>query len=491
MDRALLRIAIVGAGPGGLCTGKRLLDEGFEDFVILERAPDLGGTWNWNRYPGAECDVPSVLYSFSFDFKTDWSKPYATQPEILGYLHDFADKFGLRKHIRCGDGVARACWDDASASWTLTLDSGTTVDADVVVSAIGMFNEPAWPAIEGLDRFEGASWHSARWNHNYDLTGARVAVIGSAASAVQLVPEVVKVAGRVYLFQRTANWVNPKLDDPYTPEQIEQFREDPSILWWFREQTERSMNEGMTFAIPERNAESEAAGLAAIETVRDPDIRAELRPTHPFGCKRPLFSNVYYAAFNEPNLELVTDPIDHITAHAVVTAGGFERAVDVIVVATGFETTKYLAAIDVAGRDGRGIADAWNDGPIAYLGVMTAGFPNLFMCYGPNTNNGSILTMIEFQVEYLLAHLRRFADDDISWVDVKPEAMQRYNDEVQDAIAGVRVWQAGCNTYYRSPSGRIVTQWPYSMDEYRARTATLDHDAFEVGRLSTTRRRRR
>jgi cation diffusion facilitator CzcD-associated flavoprotein CzcO len=478
------RLAIIGAGPGGLCMGKRLLDEGYGDFVLLERADDVGGTWNRNRYPGCECDVPSALYSFSFEFKTDWSKPYGTQPEILAYMQGIADTYGLRPHCRLGDGVASARWNETTASWTLTLDSGDTVEAEVVVSAIGMFNDLHWPDIEGLDSFGGALWHSAQWDWNHDLRGDRVAVIGSAASAVQFVPEIVKVASQVHLFQRTPNWVLPKIDDPYTPEQLAAFRSDPAPLLAFRAEVERNMNLGMTFSDPKMLAEREAVGLAAIDVVRDPDVRAKLRPTHPFGCKRPLFSNLYYPAFNEPNLELVTEPIARVTPLGVVTGDGTERAVDAIVVATGFAATKYLSAIDVTGRNGRRIDDAWNDGPLAYLGITTSGFPNLFMLYGPNTNNGSILTMIEAQVDHILAHLRRLANESITWIDVKPQAMQRYNDDVQDAIDGVRVWQAGCHGYYRSPSGRIVTQWPYSMSEYQHRTATLDPDAFEVGTRS-------
>ena len=481
MGSRALRIAIIGAGPGGLCTGKRLLDEGYDDFVLLERANDVGGTWNRNRYPGCECDVPSALYSFSFEFKADWSKPYGTQPEILAYMQGIADKYALRPHCRFGDGVARARWTETTATWTLTLDSGDTVEADVVVSAIGMFNELSWPDIDGLDAFRGSMWHSAQWNWDHDLGGDRVAVIGSAASAVQLVPEVVKVARQVHLFQRTANWVLPKIDGTYTPDELAAFRADPAPLLAFRAEVERQMNLGMTFSDTKMLAEREAAGLAVIDGVHDPDVRRKLRPTHPFGCKRPLFSNLYYPAFNEPNLELVTDRIARVSERGVVTADGTERDVDTIIVATGFATTKYLSAIDVVGRDGRRIDAAWNDGPLAYLGITTSGFPNLFMLYGPNTNNGSILTMLESQVDHIVAHVNRLANDGIAWVDVKPDAMQRYNDDVQAAIAGVRVWQAGCHGYYRSPSGRIVTQWPFSMIEYQQRAATLDPDAFEVG----------
>ena len=476
-----IRIAIIGAGPGGLCTGKRLLDEGFDDFVILERADDVGGTWLRNTYPGCECDVPSALYSFSFDCKADWSKPYGTQPEILEYMRGIADKFGLRPHCRFGNGVSAARWDDGRACWTLTTESGTTIEADVVVSAVGMFGELCWPDIDGLDTFTGAMWHSAQWDWSHDLRGDRVAVIGSAASAVQFVPEIVQTAARVHLFQRTANWVLPKIDDEYTEEQLAGFRADPTPILSFRALVEKNMNEGMTFSDPKMLAEREQAGLDAISVVRDPEVRRKLTPTHPYGCKRPLFSNKYFPAFNEPNLELVTDRITRVTETGVVTDDGTERNLDTIVVATGFSTTKYVSAIDVVGRGGRRIDDAWNDGPLAYLGITTSGFPNLFMLYGPNTNNGSILSMIELQVDHVLAHLRRLAADGIAWVDVKPEAMQRYNDEVQVAISGVRVWHHGCNGYYRAPSGRVVTQWPFSMIEYERRTATLDVDAYEVG----------
>ncbi|HEY3833620.1 MAG TPA: NAD(P)/FAD-dependent oxidoreductase [Acidimicrobiia bacterium] len=482
-----LRIAIIGAGPGGLCTGKRLLDEGFDDFVLLEKGNDVGGTWLRNTYPGCECDVPSALYSFSFDTKLDWSKPYGTQPEILEYMRGIADKFGVRPHCRLGDGVASARWHESSASWTLTLESGATVEAEVVVSAIGMFGAPSWPDIDGLDTFAGTKWHSAQWDWSHDLTGERVAVIGSAASAVQFIPEIVKTAGQVYVFQRTANWVQPKVDDLYTDDQLDRFRADPRKVLAFRTIVEERTNKGMTFADPDVLAENEANVFGAIAAVRDPEVRRKLVPTHPYGCKRPLFSNKYYAAFNEPHVELITDSIDRITASGVVTVDGVQRAVDTLILATGFATTKYLSAIDVVGRDGRHIDDAWHDGPLAYLGITTSGFPNLFMLYGPNTNNGSILTMIEAQVEHVIAHVRRLASDGVAWIDVRPDAMHSYNEEVQEAIAGVRVWNASCNGYYRSPSGRIVTQYPFSMAEYQRRTADLDTDpdAFEVGLQSS------
>jgi cyclohexanone monooxygenase len=475
-----VRIAIIGAGPGGLCTGKRLLDEGIDDFVLLEKSGGVGGTWNLNRYPGCECDVQSALYSFSFEVKPDWSKPYGTQPEILAYMQHVAEKYGLLPHVRLGNGVNRAVWDEPSSTWTLTLDDGDTVVADIVVSAIGMFNDLSWPDIDGLDTFTGTLFHSAQWNWDHDLTGERVAVIGSAASAVQFVPEVRKQAGMLHLFQRTANWVSPKADTPYTEERLEAFRNDPTPILEFRREVEDSMNKGMTFTNATKLAAAVAATNANIDQVRDPVVREKLRPQHPYGCKRPLMSNVYYPAFNEPNLELVTEHIARITPTSVITDDGREREVDTIVLATGFAATKYLSAIDVVGRDGVRIDDAWNDGAQAYLGITTRGFPNLFMLYGPNTNNGSILTMIEYQVEHILGHVRRLRDEHLAWVDVRPEPMARYNDEVQQAIAAVPVWNADCNGYYRSPSGRIVTQWPFSMTEFRDRTAIIDPADYEV-----------
>ena len=459
--------------------GKRLRDEGFHDFVILERSDGVGGTWNFNRYPGCECDVPSALYSFSFAPKPDWSKPYGTQPEILAYMQDLAERFDLLAHCRFGCSVSAAVWDESAARWTLTLADGSTETADVVVSAIGMFNGLTWPQIEGLDDFAGTVFHSGQWDWEHDLAGRRVAVIGSAASAVQFVPEIVGVAGQVHLFQRTANWVLPKADTPFTEEQLNAFRADPAPLLAFRAEVETNMNKGMTFAFPEVNAQREAIGRAAIDVVVDPEVRRKLQPDHPYGCKRPLASNTYYSSFNRPNLELVTDAIERITVDGVVTVDGIERSVDTIILATGYTASRYLTAIDVVGRDGVRISDAWSDGAQAHLGITTAGFPNLFMLYGPNTNNGSILTMIEHQVDHVLAHLRRMDVDDIRWIDVKPDVMRSYNDELQEAIAGVVVWQAGCPGYYRSASGRVVTQWPYSMIEFQTRTATIDPTAYE------------
>jgi len=475
-----LRIAIIGAGPGGLWMAIRLQEGGFRDFVLLEKADGVGGTWYHNRYPGCACDIPSQLYSFSFEIKRDWSRPYASQPEILAYMEALAEKYELLPHCRFGNGVRSALWDEGQARWTLKLESGDAVEAEIVVSAIGMFNEFGWPDIEGLDSFQGKRIHSARWDWDHDLAGETIGVVGSAASAVQLVPEIVKKAKQVHLFQRTANWVLPKLDTPYTEDERENFRTDPNLALTLRDEIFKQVDGGMTFADPAALAQMETYGLGNIEGVEDPELRAKLRPQHPFGCKRPLLSNEYYPAFNRPNLKLVTEAIDCIAPEGIRTADGVEHRVDTLIIATGFSTTKYLSAIDGTGRGGQSIGDAWDDGAHAYLGITTAGFPNLFMLYGPSTNNGSILTMIECQVNYALRQIQRIADESLAWIDVRPEPMERYNEEVQQAIGNVAVWQADCNGYYRSKSGRIVTQWPFSMSEFKERTSKSDEDAFEV-----------
>lgn len=477
-NRRDLRIAILGAGPGGLCMAIRLAEAGFEQFQILERADGVGGTWYHNRYPGCACDVPSHLYSFSFEIKRDWSRPYASQPEILAYLEACAEKYGVLPHCRFGDAALRARWDEAAACWTLTLASGRTVVADVVISAIGMFNEIVIPAIPGLDSFAGASFHSSRWDPAHDLGGETVAVIGSAASAVQLVPEIVKQAARVHLFQRTANWVAPKQDEPYTEKQLARLRGDPAAALGLRERIFDSFGGPGIFG--SLRATMEAACRSGMAVVEDETLRARLVPDHPWGCKRPLLSNDYYPAFNRPNLELVTDPIERITATGVVTCDGRERRADTLVLATGFAATKFLSAIDVVGRGGVSIADAWSEGARAYKGVTTAGFPNLFMLYGPNTNADSILTMIEYQVDHVLRQIQRIVREDLAWIDVEPAAMAAYDEKLQQEIDAIEVWQAGCTDYYRAPNGRNVTQWPGSMSAMQRMLAGLDEDAYET-----------
>jgi cation diffusion facilitator CzcD-associated flavoprotein CzcO len=475
------RVAIIGAGPGGIATGVSLLARGHDDFVILEKAPGIGGTWFHNRYPGAECDIKSHLYSFSFAPNPAWSRRYARQPEIRAYLEDVVDRFALRSHIRVNTPVRSMRWDDDAAVWHLAVgDDGETVDADVVVSAIGMFGEPVQPDVPGLDRFQGTMFHSADWADDHDLSGERVAVIGSAASAVQLIPEIAPIVASLDVYQRTANWVSPKDDDPYTEEELAAFAADPTALQASRDEIFTTIDPNLTFSDTERRALYESYGQRNLALVEDEALRALLTPVGPYGSKRPLASNVYYPTFNLPHVELITDPITEVTERGIVTADGTTREVDTIILATGFTTTKFLAALDVVGRGGVDIDDAWAEGPQAYLGITTSGFPNVFMLYGPNTNNGSIIYMIECQVHYVMAMLDAMDEHDLAWVDVKRDVMDEYNEEIQRALDDVEVWQAGVNGYYRV-NGRIVTQWPGSMSSYQERTDKVDLSAYETG----------
>jgi cation diffusion facilitator CzcD-associated flavoprotein CzcO len=483
-DRRSRRVAIIGAGPGGICTGVQLLARDHDEFVIIEKAPEIGGTWYHNRYPGAECDIKSHLYSFSFAPNPAWSCRYARQPEIKAYLEDVVARFGLAPYLRLATEVRAARWDDGAAVWHLTTVTADgreeTVDAEIVVSAIGMFGAPVAPDVPGLDRFRGTMFHSADWADEHDLTGESVAVIGSAASAVQLIPEITSLVGSLTVFQRTPNWVAPKEDDPYTEDELAAFAADPARVQAARDEIFTGIDPNLTFADPDRRALAEAAGHHNISVVEDADLRHKLTPDKPFGCKRPLASNLYYPVFNLPHVELVTEPIVEVTEHGIVTGDGTVREVNTIILATGFATTKFLAALDVVGRDDLDIDEAWADGAQAYIGITTSGFPNLFMLYGPNTNNGSIIYMIECQVDYVMSMLDAMDEHDLCWVDVKRAVMDEYNDALQQQLANVEVWQAGCNGYYRVESGRIVTQWPDSMSAYRARTQHVDLDDFDA-----------
>jgi cation diffusion facilitator CzcD-associated flavoprotein CzcO len=476
------KMAVIGAGPGGICTAIKLLEAGIDDFVVLEQGDGVGGTWYHNRYPGAECDVMSHLYSYSFEPNPDWSQRYARQPEIRAYLERTAEKYGVLPHVSLGTRVTEARWHEDEATWHVHTDTGRELVVEILVSALGMFNVPVLPDIPGRDSFTGRAFHSARWPDDVELTGQRVAVIGSAATSVQLVPEAAKVARRLVVFQRTAIWVLPKDDRPYTDEDRERFRTDPGAMPELRRKLERSVNEMMTFSDPEALARATEAGLQNLSGVEDATVREKLTPKVPWGSRRPIVSNVYYPTFNRENVELVTEPIVEITPRGVRTADGREHEVDIIVFATGFDTTRYLTAISVTGRDGQTLDAAWAEDPAAYLGVVTSGFPNLFMLYGPNTNNGSILQMLEYQVDFVVRFVQFMEKEGLSWVDLRPEAQAYFNRSLQAALDGIGVWRPETDGYYRGRSGRIVTQWPHTMEDYERMLGELSIIAFEYAR---------
>ena len=475
------RIIVIGAGPGGIISAYQFREAGYTNVKILERDGDVGGTWQRSRYPGLGCDIMIHAYSFSFNLNPNWKRSYAPQPEILEYMRATVDKFDLWPMIHLNTGVTKAHWLDETGEWTVTTTTGETTVADVVISAQGMFGDIKWPDIPGRDSFSGNLVHTGEWPHDLDIATKRVAVIGGAASAVQSIPEIAKLASQLTSYQRSPQWVLPKEDFPIPAEQIEEFNRNPEALQGYRDAIMNYIGPNAPFSNREILGGAEWAGAVAISIVDDPKTREGLTPHVPWGCFRPLFSNDYYPAFNRPNVELITDEIVRITSNGIVTADGVEREFDVIVCATGYVVDKFAARIPFTGIGGRSLDDEWADGPEAYLGVTTPGFPNLFMLYGPNNNAGSLIEMAEYEVGYILELLDQMNETGADWIDVHRDAMDAYNAELQQGIANVEVWHAGCGHYYESPSGNIVTQYPFSMFHYRDSVANPDLSPFELG----------
>ena len=476
------RILVIGAGPGGIISAYQFRKAGYTNVKVLEQDGEVGGTWQRSRYPGLGCDIMVHAYSFSFNLNPSWPRSYASQPEILDYMRATVDKLDLWPMIHLNSGVTGATWHDDAAEWLVTTSSGETLIADVVISAQGMFGEVKWPDIPGRETFAGDFVHTGAWPHDLDVSNKRVAVIGSAASAVQSIPEIAKIASHLTSFQRSPQWVLPKEEFPIPAEQIDEFTRNPEALQSYRDAIMNYIGPNAPFSNKDILGGAEWAGAVAISVVEDSETREGLTPHVPWGCFRPLFSNDYYPAFNRSNVELVTAGIERITPKGIVTADGVEHEFDVIVCATGYVVDKFAARIPVTGRNGRSLDDEWAEGPEAYLGVTSTGFPNLFMLYGPNNNAGSLIQMAEYEVDYVLELLDQMNAADADWIDVRREDMDAYNAELQAAIAGVDVWHAGCGHYYESPSGKIVTQYPFSMFHYRDSVANPDLRPFELGR---------
>jgi cation diffusion facilitator CzcD-associated flavoprotein CzcO len=471
------KVAIIGAGFGGLGTAVALRRAGIDDIVIIEADDGIGGTWRRNTYPGAACDVQSHLYSFSFAPNKSWSRTYARQPEILAYLESVVDDFDLCRHLMLGTRVGTVCWNADNWRWDLQVDRAghaATMSADVVVCAVGLFGSVKLPDIAGLPDFNGALMHTAQWDHSIDLMGKRVAVIGTGASGVQVVPELAKVVEHLAVFQRTPPWMVPKDDRPYSATELAQFRRNPLAVRRRRWQIWKFQHDNTaTFADdPVVAARSQIATSFLERTVADERLRRALTPDYPFRCKRVLLGDEYYRALQEDNVALVTDPIDRISETSVITVTGRVVDVDVIVLATGFETSRYLSSIDVIGAGGHRLHERWGPDPSAYLGVAVGGFPNFFMLYGPNTNQGgnSIVYILEAGARLVASAASRVARRG-GYLDVRSDAEKRYNEELYADLERT-IWTQ-CDSYFHSPTGRIVTQWPYTELEYARRTWRL------------------
>lgn len=481
-------VAVLGAGFGGLTVAHRLALAGVDDVVLFERHEGVGGTWRANSYPGAACDVPSHLYSLSFAPNPRWSRAYAAQPEILRYVEDCYDRFDVRRKVRLRTEIVAATWCEADACWRLRDCRGGEYEASVVVSAIGMFHTPSVPAFPGLDDFGGVAFHSARWDHDHDLAGRRVAVVGTGASAIQVVPAIAERTAHLDLYQRTAPWIVPRKDPPYTPEQQQVFATRPDEAARHRQELHDVFERTTAFLAGDPSVEAIAAlSRSYLERkVADPRLRAKLTPTVPFGCKRTLVSSDYYPAVQRDDVELVTAGIERITPAGIVAADGVERPVDTIVWCTGFRAAEYLRGIDVVGRGGTTIHH-WKGTPRAYHGMVVPGFPSFFMLYGPNTNQGgnSILLILEAQAQFVASALQARREARAAWLDVTPEAMARYAHGLEQDL-GRTVWAQGCNSYFHNAAGDIVTQLPRTSGWYREATKDIDREDFVFGGATCT-----
>lgn len=474
-------VAVIGAGLAALAVTHRLAELGLDDVVVFERGDGVGGTWRVNTYPGAACDVPSHLYSLSFAPNPNWSRAYAVQAEILAYIEDCYDRFDVRRKVRLNSSIAALDWQADRRCWRLIDANGNSCEAAVVVSAVGMFHTPAIPYIPGLEDFDGEWFHSARWDHDHDLEGRRVAVVGTGASAIQVVPAIAGRVGHLDLYQRTPAWIVPRLDAPYTEEQKAQFAADPATARRHREEIFQlyERNTGFLVGDPAVEIMEGRARTHLAEQVRDPQLRAALTPDYPIGAKRILVSSDFYPALHLDHVNLVTDPLRRVTRSGIVAADGTERPCDTIVLCTGFRTVDYLRGIRVTGRDGLELHRWWDGVPRAYHGIVVPGFPNFFMMYGPNTNQGgnSIILMLEAQAEFVAGALAVMRDSGSPTIEVRPDAMERYRTELDAALART-VWSLGYDSYFRTAAGEIVTQTPYTTSVYADQTRRIQTDDF-------------
>jgi cation diffusion facilitator CzcD-associated flavoprotein CzcO len=478
------RVVIVGAGFGGLGLARSLRRAGLEDVTVLERAGEVGGVWRDNTYPGAACDVPSPLYSWSWAPNCSWSRRYSTQPEILDYLRRTAADEGLLDLVRTGTTVTAADWDPTSLCWHVRTD-GPSYEADLLVFATGQLANPVVPAIPGAETFAGTAFHSAQWRHDIDLADRQVAVVGTGASAIQFVPGIVDRCAAITIFQRSAPYVVPKPDRSYSALHHRVFRRHPwtlgverTLVYWLTERFNGALSGDSPVSRPFLAAVRAVWRLHLRRQVRDRTLRRRLRPDYPLGCKRVLFSNDWYRALDRDHVEVVTDAVAAIEPAGVRTRDGRLHPADVLVWGTGFAATDFLGGIEVTGVDGRRLADEWKDGARAHLGMAVAGFPNLFLLYGPNTNLGgsSIIGMLEAQAGYVTQVASAVADGRIRAVAPRREVYDGYDREMQQRLA-TTAW-AGCSSWY-TDGPRITTNWPGLVREYRDRTAEVDWSQLE------------
>jgi cation diffusion facilitator CzcD-associated flavoprotein CzcO len=473
-------IAVVGGGFGGVGAAVMLKRAGYEDVTVFEKRERVGGVWQDNTYPGAACDIPSHLYEYSFA-PNAWSRRYSPGPEIRAYVEGVARRFGVLDKIRTGTEVTSARWDEERGCWHLDTSAGQH-RADVLATACGQLSAPKVPPIAGLEQFEGPAFHTAGWRHDVDLAGKRVALIGSGCSAIQVGPAIQPEVAKLDVYQRSPGWTLPKGDREYSPLERALYRRFPTL---------RRLDRGAVYAFQDLAAMAftrrrwllpafRLLGTRQIKAaIADPELRRKVTPTCEFGCKRVMLTDEWYPTLTEPNVELIDVGIGTVTATGIRDAAGVERPADAIVLATGFASHDFVAPMEIAGRDGRTLAEAWTEVARAYLGLSVPGFPNMFLLYGPNTNggSGSVVNTLECGIDHLIAALREMDAAEAERIEVRPEAAAEFDRELRAALAGT-VWQSGCSNWYVDENGNDPNNWPWTWSAYRRRTERLAPGAY-------------
>jgi cation diffusion facilitator CzcD-associated flavoprotein CzcO len=483
MARGNRSVAVVGGGFGGVAAITMLTRAGYSDVTVFERGERVGGVWHHNTYPGAACDIPSHLYELSFAPNPRWSRRFAPQAEIQNYLESVAREHGVFDRIKTNTEVTRAAFDSERGKWQLETSAGPH-EADMLVTACGQLSVPKTPPLPGLDSFSGPVFHTAAWRHDVDLTGERVAVIGTGCSAIQTVPAIQPIVEHVDVYQRSPGWTFPKMDFAYkerTKRLFERFpalqRLDRAAVFGFMEFGAAAMTSRRALLAPFR-----VIGRWQInKAIKDPELRRKVTPTDEVGCKRIMLTDDWYPTLTKPNVELVTDRIAEVTPGGVRTADGIERPADVLVLATGFKTHGFVAPMEIVNPAGRTLAEEWSAVPRAYLGLSVPAFPNLFLLYGPNTNGGtgSVIYTIEAGVNHVISALHALERADAQRIEVRPEAAEKFDKELRAALAET-VWHTGCTNWYVDENGNDPNQWPWVWSAYRRRTEQVDSSAYEL-----------
>ncbi|WP_193199868.1 flavin-containing monooxygenase [Nostoc sp. MG11] len=479
-----LEIAIIGAGISGLCMAINLKKIGISSFKIFEKADSLGGTWRDNTYPGAGCDVPSFLYSFSFEPKYNWTLSYPKQPEILQYLEYCADKYGIKQHIQFNTEIITAIFEHEQGLWSIHTRTNEKLQADILISGCGQLNRPKIPNTPGINTFKGTQFHSAQWNHQYNLSDKTVAVIGTGASAIQFIPLIAKEVKKLFIFQSSANWILNKQDYKFNQFQHWIFKTFPFTVNLYRLWIYLTLEFLLVNGVLQKDGILGKIFTAYLshqrhQKVKKAALQSVLEPNFPVGCKRVLLSNDYYETLQQPNVEVITNRIKAISTNSVLTQDDQEYPIDTLIFATGFHATNFLSPIKIIGLNNELLEDKWKDGAEAYKGIMISGFPNLFLLYGPNTNtSNSIIFMVECQVRYIISCIRLIQRKSLQYLDVKPNKQSLFNQKLQ-ADAAKTVWSSNCANWYKTDKGKIVNNWPqstlcYLLTTFRANLKDFD-----------------